>query len=285
MALLRRREARAGARAARTSLDQHFIDDEDARASTSSRQHLERTLGWDDVLEATGLTLRADRRPRRDATSRSDRIIVCWAMGLTQHKAAVATIREIVNLHAAARQHRQARRRAARRSAGTATCRATGRWASGRSLARSVPRRARAGVRHRDAAGARPRRRRCDPGHARRHGPTSSSPWAATSSRPSPTRTSRSPPLRRTRLTVQVSTKLNRSHVVTGEQALILPTLGPDRDRQSSASGAQFVSVEDTVCAVHASHGRLKPRSPSCAARCPSSAHVADRTLGSAGFP
>src|SRR5262249_31775239 len=64
--------------------------------------------------------------------------------------------------------------------------------------------------------------------------------------------------LRRTRLTVQVSTKLNRSHGVTGEQALILPTLGrTEVDRQRS--GPQFVSVEDTVCAVHASTGRLQP--------------------------
>ena len=59
-------------------------------------------------------------------------------------------------------------------------------------------------------------------------------------------------------LTVQVSTKLNRSHVVTGAEALILPTLGrTEIDLQ--ATGAQFVSVEDSVCAVHASHGAVKP--------------------------
>ncbi|MEO8529067.1 MAG: FdhF/YdeP family oxidoreductase [Pseudolysinimonas sp.] len=59
-------------------------------------------------------------------------------------------------------------------------------------------------------------------------------------------------------LTVQVSTKLNRSHVVTGEEAIILPTLGrTEIDLQNGA--AQFVSVEDSVCAVHASHGAVPP--------------------------
>ena len=61
-----------------------------------------------------------------------------------------------------------------------------------------------------------------------------------------------------TDLTVQVSTKLNRSHVVTGAEALILPTLGrTDVDLQET--GPQFVSVEDSVCAVHATHGPLPP--------------------------
>ncbi|GAB3887786.1 hypothetical protein GCM10027612_27190 [Microbispora bryophytorum subsp. camponoti] len=66
--------------------------------------------------------------------------------------------------------------------------------------------------------------------------------------------------LRRCRLTVQVSTKLNRSHAVCGEQALILPTLGrTERDVQSG--GEQFVTVEDSMGAVHASRGRLRPAS------------------------
>jgi formate dehydrogenase major subunit len=64
-----------------------------------------------------------------------------------------------------------------------------------------------------------------------------------------------------TDLTVQISTKLNRSHTVTGKEALILPTMGrTEIDMQ--ASGPQFVSVEDTVCAVHASEGKVKPVAP-----------------------
>ncbi|HWJ86020.1 MAG TPA: molybdopterin dinucleotide binding domain-containing protein, partial [Cellulomonas sp.] len=66
--------------------------------------------------------------------------------------------------------------------------------------------------------------------------------------------------MRGTDLTVQVSTKLNRSHAVTGAEALILPTLGrTDVDLQET--GPQFLSVEDTVCAVHATHGALPPAS------------------------
>lgn len=64
-----------------------------------------------------------------------------------------------------------------------------------------------------------------------------------------------------TDMTVQISTKLNRSHAVTGEEALILPTLGrTEIDLQES--GPQFVSVEDTVSAVHASEGKVKPVAP-----------------------
>ena len=59
---------------------------------------------------------------------------------------------------------------------------------------------------------------------------------------------------------MQVSTKLNRSHVVTGRRAIILPTLGrTDRDRRGG--GEQRVTVEDSMGAVHASRGRLAPPS------------------------
>ena len=67
--------------------------------------------------------------------------------------------------------------------------------------------------------------------------------------------------LRRTRLTVHVSTKINRSHLVCGETALILPTLGRT-EKDVQASGEQFVSVEDSTCSVHASRGPLPPASP-----------------------
>ncbi len=67
--------------------------------------------------------------------------------------------------------------------------------------------------------------------------------------------------IRRTRLSVQISTKLNRSHGVVGEQAIILPTLGRSEiDRQ--AGGEQFVTVEDSVCAIHASRGVVEPVAP-----------------------
>lgn len=59
-------------------------------------------------------------------------------------------------------------------------------------------------------------------------------------------------------LTVQISTKLNRSHLIHGKAALILPTLGrTDLDLQ--ADGEQFVTVEDSMGVVHSSKGILEP--------------------------
>src|ERR1700739_3400335 len=67
--------------------------------------------------------------------------------------------------------------------------------------------------------------------------------------------------LRNCELTVQVSTKLNRSHVVHGRRALILPCLArTDRDRQKG--GVQATTVEDGMSMVHMSTGLRRPRSP-----------------------
>ncbi|MFJ8728466.1 FdhF/YdeP family oxidoreductase [Streptomyces bauhiniae] len=66
--------------------------------------------------------------------------------------------------------------------------------------------------------------------------------------------------LRKCELTVQVSTKLNRSHLVHGKQALILPCLGrTEKDRQ--ATGEQGTSVEDSMSMVHLSVGMKRPAS------------------------
>jgi molybdopterin-dependent oxidoreductase alpha subunit len=66
--------------------------------------------------------------------------------------------------------------------------------------------------------------------------------------------------LRQTRLTAHVSTKLNRAHLITGKQALILPCLGrTEIDIQKS--GLQFVSVENSMGIVHSSRGSLNPAS------------------------
>ena len=66
--------------------------------------------------------------------------------------------------------------------------------------------------------------------------------------------------LRKVDLTVQVSTKLNRSHLVTGHEALILPCLGRT-ELDVQASGEQFVTVENSMGVVHRSRGSLKPAS------------------------
>jgi molybdopterin-dependent oxidoreductase alpha subunit len=61
-------------------------------------------------------------------------------------------------------------------------------------------------------------------------------------------------------LAVHIATKLNRSHLVAGAESLILPCLGRT-ERDVRASGEQFVTVEDSMSAVHSSRGRLEPAS------------------------
>ena len=67
--------------------------------------------------------------------------------------------------------------------------------------------------------------------------------------------------MQKVKLTVQVSTKLNRAHLVTGESALILPCLGrTEKDMQ--IGGEQFVTVENSMGVVSSSRGNMLPASP-----------------------
>ena len=85
--------------------------------------------------------------------------------------------------------------------------------------------------------------------------------------------------MRRADLTVHVSTKLNRSHVVTGREALILPALGrSEKDRTGGRE--QRVTVEDSMSAVHASKGPLKPASPHLKSEVDIVCSLAEATLG-----
>lgn len=80
-------------------------------------------------------------------------------------------------------------------------------------------------------------------------------------------------------LTVQISTKLNRSHLVTGKTAIILPTLG--RSEKDIKNGEERkVSVENSMGKVHASQGHLHPASDELMSEPEIVAHIADRTLG-----
>jgi molybdopterin-dependent oxidoreductase alpha subunit len=90
--------------------------------------------------------------------------------------------------------------------------------------------------------------------------------------------------LRNCDLTVHVATKLNRSHIVHGRQALILPCLArSDRDRQ--VGGDQGVSVEDAMSMVHLSRGMKEPVSPHLRSECAILASLAQATLPDSGTP
>lgn len=85
--------------------------------------------------------------------------------------------------------------------------------------------------------------------------------------------------MRNTRLTVQISTKLHRGHLVTGKRALILPALGrTEIDEQKGVP--QFQSTENSMGVVEMSHGRLQPASKELMSEPAMICHIAARTLG-----
>ncbi|TDD32140.1 FdhF/YdeP family oxidoreductase [Actinomadura sp. KC06] len=215
-------------------------------------------LDWDDVLEATGLT-RAEIAAVLGDVLGAQKIIVCWAMGLTQHRNSVPTIREVVNFLLL-------RGNVGRPGAGVCPVRGHSNVQGDRTM----------GIWEKpkpeflDALAAEfgfepPREHGLDTVDAIRAMRDGRAKvflgMGGNFVRATPDSAVTEAALRSCRLTAQVSTKLNRSHAVAGETALILPTLGrTERDVQES--GPQFVSVEDSMGMVHASRGRLAPASP-----------------------
>jgi molybdopterin-dependent oxidoreductase alpha subunit len=85
--------------------------------------------------------------------------------------------------------------------------------------------------------------------------------------------------MQRCKLTVHVSTKLNRSHLITGERALILPCLGRSEE-DIQATGKQFLTVEDSMGIINPSQGFLPPASPELMSDVAIIANLAHATLG-----
>ena len=163
-------------------------------------------------------------------------MIVCWAMGLTQHRDAVATIQEITNLLLL-------RGNIGKRGAGVCPVRGHSNVQGDRTM--GIWEKAHDSLLDglRDEFGFEPHARararlgRHASARCATAGSARSSRWAATSSRRPRTPTRTEEAMRGLDLTVHVSTKLNRSHVVAGREALILPCLGrTERDRQAAAT-------------------------------------------------
>ncbi|MFD4428392.1 FdhF/YdeP family oxidoreductase [Nocardia sp. NPDC058497] len=233
-------------------------------------------LGWDAALEATGLTRAAIEQVHQQVLA-SKKIIVCWAMGLTQHKHGVPTIREIVDFLLL-------RGNLGRPGAGVCPVRGHSNVQGDRTM----------GIWERmpqaflDALGTEfgftpPAAHGLDSVaaiRAMRDGQAKVFVGVAGNfARATPDSAVTEAALRQCALTVQISTKLNRSHTVCGETALILPTLGRS-DRDIQASGEQFVTVEDSMSEVHASRGRLDPASPHLLSEVAIISRLAQRTLG-----
>ncbi len=85
--------------------------------------------------------------------------------------------------------------------------------------------------------------------------------------------------LRQCSLTAHVATKLNRSHLVTGDTGLILPCLGRS-ETDEQASGPQFVTVENSMGIVHPSQGTLNPASPHLLSETAFICRLAEATFG-----
>lgn len=86
--------------------------------------------------------------------------------------------------------------------------------------------------------------------------------------------------MQKCKLTAHVSTKLNRSHLIMGERALILPCLGrTEEDLQ--ATGKQFVTVEDSMAFINPSRGFFEPASPDLMSDVAILCNLAHVTLGS----
>ncbi len=210
------------------------------------------------VAEATGLDA-AEIEAVVDLAAVSQRTVVCWAMGLTQHKNSVATIREIINFLLL-------RGNIGREGAGVCPVRGHSNVQGDRTMGiyeKPSPAFLEAlGAEFSFTPPAEHGLDTVDAIRAMRAGKTQvffalGGNFLAAA----PDTHATAEGLRAQRLTVQISTKLNRSHLVTGRRALILPTLGrTERDEQ--ATGLQRVSVEDSMGVVHASAGTLAPSSP-----------------------
>jgi molybdopterin-dependent oxidoreductase alpha subunit len=194
-----------------------------------------------------------------DLAAGTDRIIVSWAMGLTQHVNAVANIHQIVNLLLL---------RGAFGKPGAGACPVRGH--SNVQGDRTMGIFERPSTALLDALDARygmraPRQHGTDvvaaieamrDGKAKLFFALGGNFISAT---PDSEVTAKA--LMNCELTVQVSTKLNRSHVVSGEEAIILPCLGRS-ERDLHQGKPMFVTVEDSMSVVHRSQGAHEPASP-----------------------
>ena len=212
---------------------------------------------WSDIIEQSGLT-KEEITHSAEVYAASERVIITWAMGITQHLHSVATIHEIVNLLAL-------RGNLGKAGAGVCPVRGHSNVQGDRTM----------GINERpsnaflDALEKRfnftpPKNHGLavvDTIRAMRDGKVGvfialGGNFAAAT----PDTNATTHALKQCQLTVQVSTKLNRSHLIIGEEAIILPCLGrTDIDYQTK--GQQKVTVEDSFSMIHASGGVMEPLS------------------------
>jgi molybdopterin-dependent oxidoreductase alpha subunit len=236
-------------------LDHQFIE-----KYTTGFEEMKKALGkvhLGDILEQSGVA----KSKLEDAAKifiGSERIIFCWAMGLTQHKNAVANIQEIVNLMLL-------RGQLGKPGAGLCPVRGHSNVQGDRTMGIwEQPTEAFLKKLGAEFEFQPPRAHGYDTVHAIQamHEGKAKAFFALggnfLSATPDTEFTAEA--MRRCRLTAHVSTKLNRGHLITGKQALILPCLGRT-EVDVQAAGEQIVSTENSMAVVESWRGRLQPAS------------------------
>lgn len=241
-------------------IDIGAVDAEFIRSHTEGyaelRTHLQ-ALTWAEIQAQSGLR-RDELVEAAEVYAASKATICCWGMGLTQHRRAVATLQMLVNLLLLGGN-------LGKRGAGACPVRGHSNVQGDRTMGINERPSAEFLDRLQAMAGFDPPRAHgadviaaieaMERGDARVFIAMGGNFAAAT-----PDRERTEAALRRCDLTVQISTKLNRSHLVHGRRALILPCLGrTEVDLQ--AGGPQSVTVEDSMSMVHLSCGMNTPAS------------------------
>ena len=213
---------------------------------------------YEEISEITGIPLQEILEVSQKV-SKSKSTIVCWAMGITQHKNSVATIQEIVNFLLLGGN-------IGRKGAGVCPVRGHSNVQGDRTV----------GINHKPSPDfINNLERSTGIRSPEKHGFDSVEAVKAMekgdakvflamggnflSAMSDTNRTSAA--LSNCKLTVHISTKPNRSHLITGKTGIILPCLGRTEEDVSSSNGRQFVTVENSMGVVHSSTGTFKPAS------------------------
>ena len=259
-------------------LDDHFIREHGA-GYEDYRRAVE-LAEWPRIEELSGIS-RAEIEALASLVSAGERkLVTCWAMGLTQHRNAVATIREIANLHLLLGA-------VGRPGAGLCPVRGHSNVQGDRTVGifEKMPESFLAAL-EKQAGIPIPRAHGLDTvgsvlamheGKAKVFFALGGNFAQAT-----PDSGFTAEALRKCRLTCHVSTKLNRSHLIHGRRALILPCLGRS-ERDEGPLGPRFVTTENSMSVVQSSQGRLAPVSEDLLSEAEIVARLAEAVLGDRG--
>ncbi len=237
-------------------IDRSFIA-EHTSGFEALQQHLA-SLDEAELLAATGLTLSAVEEAFTLVVG-AKRLIICWSMGITQHLGAIDTIDEMTNLVLLGGH-------IGRPGAGLSPIRGHSNVQGDRTMGIfEHPHKELIDALEAEFGVALPREPGLDTLDAVRALSTGRARimigLGGNFVRATPDTDLTEQALMSADLTVQISTKLNRSHLMCGGTAIILPTFGRT-DIDLGDDGPQFVTVEDSMGLIHTSTGSLAPPSP-----------------------